>query len=195
MDRLSRLKNKVDELYQAKNESRAKWADWLYGTHVFTVANEAGVLAERFHAEKELAMAAGMLHDIADAVVSREDPGHEETGARIAKEFLQDSGFADDEIGIIVDDAMKFHGCHGGNMPQTLEGKVMATADAVVHLTSDFYGHCVDVLKKEMSVHGIRKWALPKLERDFNDKIFFDEIRTAVRPDYEKLKIFFTRDF
>jgi putative nucleotidyltransferase with HDIG domain len=190
MTRLEKLKEKVDGLYQEKKEDRADWAVWLYESHVFLVAEEAGRLADRFGANKELAMAAAMLHDLADAIMRREDPKHDTVTAKMAKEFLRATGFSKAEITVIVDDALKYHGCRDGQMPQTPEGKVLATADAVVHLTSGFYEHCVAVLKKDTPASEIKKWALPKLDRDFNDKIQFEEVREAMRPNYEKLKTF-----
>lgn len=190
MTRLEKLKSKVNVLYQAKKEDRADWAVWLYESHVFIVAEEAGRLAERYGANKELCMAAALLHDLADAIMSREDPKHEAMSAEMAYEFLHETGYSKEEIAIIVDDALKYHGCRDKNFPLTLEGKVVATADAVAHLTTNFYEHCVDVLKKELSKAEIKKWALAKLERDFNNKIQFDEVREAMKPNYEKLKAF-----
>jgi putative nucleotidyltransferase with HDIG domain len=188
MDRIEALKKKVDALYLDKNTSRAKdWADYLYARHVFKVADKARELAERFGADAELAEAAGMLHDIADAVMPRQDPRHEKESETIARSFLRASGFSAEEIEIVVDDALKNHSCREGEVPQTLEGKVMATADAVVHLQTDFYDFAVKNFTErgEAPAH-ISEWGLEKTDRDFNKKIFFDEVREEVRPDYEK---------
>jgi putative nucleotidyltransferase with HDIG domain len=195
MRRLEQLRQKVNELYKAKKEGRDDWADWLYKNHIFLVAEEAGRLADRFGAKRELAMAAGMLHDIADAMMSRFNPSHEEKSISIAKEFLRYCSFSDDEIHIIVDDAMKYHSCHDGHVPQSPEGKAMATADAVIHLTSDFYEYAVQVKKKEESIESIKKWVLLKIERDFNNKILIEEVQKEVRPDYERQKTFFSGKF
>jgi len=195
MSHIEELKQKITDLYEAKKEDRDDWADWLYQNHIFLVADKAGMLADRLAAKKEIAMAAGMLHDIADAVMSRFNPSHEEESVKIARELLRGCDFSDEEIHIIVDDAMKYHSCHDGHVPQSLEGKAMATADAVVHLTSDFYGHAAREKKKELSVEDIRKWALPKLERDFNNKILIEEVREEVRSDYERQKAYFSAEF
>ncbi len=195
MSRLDELKKKIDELYLSKNKNRADWADWLYKNHIFLVAEEAGRLADRYDADKDLTIAAAMLHDVADAVMKREDTGHEEMSAKIAIEYLSASGFSPAEIGIIVNDAMKLHGCAGGEFPLSFEGKIMATADAVVHLTTNFYEHCIEVLKNEEPVPEIRKWALKKLERDFYNKIQLEAIREEVKNDYEKLKEFLSGEF
>lgn len=193
MTRLEQLKKKVDELYRAKNEGRADWADWVYANHVFVVVDYAGELADRFGANKEFAVAAGMLHDIADAVMKRENPEHDGKSLEIARELLRDTDFGDEEIRIVVDDAIRLHGCHDGSVPQTLEGKVVATADALAHLKTDFYHHAAETFRsKKESAEDIKQWALSKLERDFNAKILFGEVKEAVTPDYGRLKTFFS---
>ena len=194
MDRIEKPQKRVNKLYQTKNQNRADWADWLCANHVFIVAELAGSLASRFGAKKELAMAAGMLHDVADAVMSREDSRHEEESFNIARTLLHDAGFSDEESRVIVDDAIKWHGCRNRNYPTSLEGKVMATADALGHLKTDFYPHAVKVLRSEKTLEEIKNWALPKIERDFNDKIFFSDVQQEVRPDYERLKDYFSKE-
>ncbi len=190
--RLENLRQAVSGLYLARREKRAAWADWLHDHHVFVVADFAGMIAERIGANKELAMAAGMLHDIADAVMSRFDSKHKEESDRIARELLLQTGYGPDEIAVIVDDAIQFHACSSGNIPATLEGKAMATGDALGHLKTDFYSFGIHMMKKEKTVEEIKKWGLPKIERDFNDKILFDDIREETRTDYERAKALFT---
>lgn len=192
MPRIEKLTAKIDALYQAKDSNRADWADWLYENHIFVVAGYAEKLADRFHANKELAMAAGMLHDIADAVMARENPQHEVESLVIARRLLKESDFTEEEIKTVVDDAIRFHGCHGDDMPQTMEGKVMATTDALAHLSTDFYDHALEVFQKESSMEEITSWALPKIERDYRKKIFFDEVREEATDDYERVKRLFT---
>jgi len=196
MFRIEKVKSEVDKIYQEKNPNRDDWADWLFEKHFFLVSNEAGKLAERFSAEKDLVMSAGMLHDIADAVMSRFDPRHEEESFKIASAILVESKFSKKEIEIIVDDAMQFHSCRDRKAPKTLEGKIMATADAIVHIKSDFYKTAIRLMRKEgRDPEKIKKWAFKKLEKDFKDKILFEETRKEVRKDYEDLKIFLKNEF
>ena len=185
--RLEKLKAKVDVLYQAKNPNRADWADWLYENHIFAVAEEAGNLADEFGGSKDLVMAAGMLHDIADAVMNRENPDHEKESLRIGRILLQETGFSDSEIAVIIDYAITNHSCYSNTRPKTLEGKIMATADAVVHLKSDFYNHALETKEEGETFQDIADWALPKLDRDFYNKIAFDSVREQVRLYYERL--------
>ncbi|NTW15505.1 MAG: HD domain-containing protein [Candidatus Moranbacteria bacterium] len=193
MKKIDFLKDKVCQLYEAKNPDRADWADWLFQNHVFVVVNYAEAIAKKIQAKEELAMAAGMLHDIADAEMSRFDERHTKRSQEIAETLLKDAGFPDREIATVID-AINHHGCRDGKVPVTSEGKVMATADAVAHLSTKFY----DYARKAMGRAGksseeIASWALSKIERDYNDKIFFDEVRTEVLKDYERVKALFCK--
>lgn len=133
-----------------------------------------------------------MLHDIADAVMSRFDPKHEEESFVIARRLLREVGFNDEEIRLIVDDAIKLHSCFDGIAPSSLEGQVMATADALVHLKTDFYTFGLEDMRKQKTNEQIKAWALKKIDRDYHDKIRFDEVKEEVSNEYERLKTFFT---
>lgn len=191
MSRISKLTEEVNALYKAKHSNRANWADWLFENHIFVVAQKAGDLADRFGAQKELCMAAALLHDIADTKMLRENEKHDEECATIAQQLLQQADFTLEEINIIIDDAIAMHGCKRGQVPQTLEGKVMASADALAHLQTDFYIHAVKAFQSEgKPIQEIRNWVLSKIERDYRDKMFFDEIRSEVTTRYKKLKAY-----
>ena len=193
MSRIQDLEQKVYALYATKNAARADWADWLGDEHVPVVAKHASLLAKRFGANEEFARAAALLHDIADATMSRFADGHEEKSLEIARDLLQQSGFDQDEIKLIVDDAIRFHSCHNGKIPESLEGKVLATADAIAHLQTDFYIFATWDMGKTRTLHETKAWVLKKIERDFTNKILFSEIKAECKNDYERLKILFSR--
>ena len=118
------FENKVRQLYEAKHPTRTDWADWLYQHHVFIVADYANRLARQYGADSELVIAASILHDIADAVMSRFHENHATESLTIARALLQESGFSNKEISIIVDDAIAKHSCYDGDQSMSLEGKV-----------------------------------------------------------------------
>lgn len=187
--RLDALVKKVRELYEGDQPKQVPDNTWLYHNHVFLVAEEARRLAEMYGGSSELAYAAGLLHDVADAVTDRFDPAHKQMSLSIAKQLLAETGFREDEIKIVVDDALQFHSCRGSDRPQTKEGIAMTAADAVVHLNSDFYPHFWEVFKKRgMTDEAIRASGEEKLARDFNTKIPFDDLRESLRPRYESLR-------
>lgn len=188
VSRIMLLENKVRQLYEAKHPTRTDWADWLYQHHVFIVADYADRLARQYGADSELVIAASMLHDVADAVMSRFHENHAIESLSMARHFLRESGFSDEEITIIVDDAIAKHSCHDGDQPMSLEGKVLATADAMAHLTTDFYIHAIwSGGTNNVGLDEIKRWATDKLNRDFHDKICFDEIKNSLQKQYDTL--------
>ncbi|MFA6446584.1 MAG: hypothetical protein WCW14_05050, partial [Candidatus Paceibacterota bacterium] len=97
--------------------------------------------------------------------------------------------YSDEEIEQVLNQVIEPHSCKEGNLPTTIEGKVMATADALAHLTSDFYLQCAwRHIPEEKSYPEFLEWVAEKLERDFNTKIFFDEVKEEVRYRYDALK-------
>lgn len=193
MTRIEALRDKVKTLYKTENPNRADLADWIYDNHVVVVANYSKEVAEQHGANAELAEAAGLLHDIADAVMRREEDGHEEKSLEIARQYLAETGFTDDEIAIVVDDALRYHSCHGSDAPKTPEGKCVATGDALGHLKTPFYDYLIKVFKERGEKdEEIKEWGMEKIDRDFNKKIFFKDIRANTQADYERLKVLFS---
>ncbi len=69
----------------------------------------------------------------------------------------------------------------------------MATADAVVHLQTDFYIHATWASYKSRTLEETKQWVLWKINRDFYEKIQYDEIRMEVENDYRDLLRVFSR--
>lgn len=194
MERLQRLEEEVRALYQQKNPERAKWADWLADNHVFVVADFATRLAQEHGANKELARAAALLHDIADATMERTNAQHEEESLKIARELMHEVGYKEDEIKLVVDDAIRYHSCHDDERPESIEGQILATADSMAHLKTDFYIYAAWAFGVEQkTLEAVKAWTLKKIERDLNSKMFFDDIRQELVPDYERIKELFSR--
>ncbi|MGI0134907.1 MAG: HD domain-containing protein [Candidatus Micrarchaeaceae archaeon] len=192
MSRIHSLERTVQNLYAAKNPNRADWADWLGEHHVFIVAEYASDLAKRYGANEELARAGALLHDIADTTMSRFAPEHEAASLAIARELMQQAGFSEKEIRLAVDDAIRLHSCHDGKVPESLEGKVLASADAKTHLLSDFYLFATWSFGKEgKSLENAKEYTLKKIDRDFHHKILFDDARQECLVAYNELQSLF----
>lgn len=194
MARLEDLWQKVESLYNQKLESRDDWADWLYPNHVVVVTNNAKAIAEKKGANVELAQVAALLHDVADFKMNRMDPGHEEESLKVAREVMQAHGYTEEEIALVVDDAIRYHSCHGDERPKSKEGLVLATADSLAHLQTNFYVFASwSFGRLGRNLEDLVSWVLTKIERDLNNKISFDDIREEARPDYEMIKELFSR--
>lgn len=193
MTKLNKLEEAVKKLYATKKPERSEWVDWMVDNHVFVVADYATDLANRFGANTDLARAAALLHDIADCNMSRMNPGHEAESLKIARELMIQSGYTEEEVSLVVDDAIRYHSCYGGKSPDSIEGKILATADSKAHLKTGFYIHAAWAFGKTITLQQLKEWVLKKIERDLNDKVFFDEVREELRPDYEIIKNLFSR--
>lgn len=193
MTSIEQVQTKVRDLYTRKNPHRAEWADWLYDNHVLVVAKTARELAQKYSVNEDLSEAAALLHDIADVEMERADPTHEERSLALARQIMTEAGFAPEEITLVVDDAIRYHSCHGDERPKSQEGLILATADSLAHLQTDFYVYAVWVFGKTRSLEDVKVWTLRKIERDLNNKISFDDEREVARPDYEMIKQLFSR--
>ena len=187
------LEAKVKSLYEGNEPGRDPWTTWFRDNHVFVVADYATELAKKHGADAGLARAAALLHDIADVRMKRVAEGHEEASLHMARQLMQESGFAEDEIKLVVDDAIRYHSCHGDEHPESVEGKILSTADSLAHLKTDFYVFAVWAFGRRMELEDIKQWALKKIERDLNNKIFFDDVREDARSDYQRIKELFSR--
>ncbi|MDB5178183.1 MAG: metal dependent phosphohydrolase [Patescibacteria group bacterium] len=193
MEHIDILEAKVKVLYEGIDPGRDQWATWYGDNHVFVVADYATELAKKHGANEELARAAALLHDIADVRMKRSTDGHEQESLRMARELMRESSFLEREIKLVVDDAIRYHSCHGDEHPESVEGKILSTADSLAHLKTDFYVFAIWAFGRDMKLEDIKQWALNKIERDLNNKIFFDDVREDVMPDYRMIKELFSR--
>lgn len=194
MSRLEQLRQRVRDLYEERRESRDSWSDWFYANHVFVVGNTARELAQKYGANPELAEAAGLLHDIADTRMPRSSEEHEQESLTIAREVMKVCGYTSDEIKLVVDDAIRYHSCHGDERPKSTEGLVLATADSLAHLKTNFYVYATWAMGQGgRPLEYVREWALKKIDRDLFNKISFGDERNDARKDYDMIKDLFSR--
>lgn len=176
----------VRELYE---NSQRKEAHWMWENHVQTVAQNCLTLAARYHADADLAFSGGLLHDLGDVWYTRDDPRFEPESKGKAEEILKKAGISPDEIVSIIVKIIAPHSCMPGDEQTMIEGKILATADALAHLQTNFY---YDFKKmgwpQGLQPEEFNEWVNAKIDRDFDKKIFFAEVREKVKPLYEKLK-------
>lgn len=193
MSKLQQVQTKVRELYASKNPNRDEWTDWLYDNHVLVVAKYARELAKKYGANEDLSEAAALLHDIADVEMPRMSPDHEKVSLEIARRIMTEAGFTPDEISLVVDDAVRYHSCHDSKKPKSAEGLILATADSLAHLKTDFYIHATWSFGKTRSLEELKDWAVKKIDRDLYAKISYEDERKDATPDYEAIKRLFSR--
>ena len=99
-------------------------------------------------------------------------------GAIEAEKVMKQFGYSDQTIKH-VKEMILAHSCDTRLLPKTLEGKILTSADAMSHYINDFYLTLASTGEYELA--GFKKWALEKLEKDYNKKIFFDKVNSDKR--------------
>ncbi len=185
MPNLQKVSQLATTAYEAASSD---FAHWMLKNHVPLVAAKTEELSSRFGADPSIAVAGAWLHDFGDAFVHRHSDAHDKVSQKEAIKVLQQADYSEDQIAEILEQVIAPHSCKDGFLPTTVEGKVLATADALAHLTTDFYVQFAWMHLPEGKVYPqFLEWVGEKLERDFHTKIFFDEIKEEVRPRYEAL--------
>lgn len=187
-DKMKLLAQQAEEV--CRND---KTMAWFLDVHIFKVLQNAEWLCERFpEADQDLVRALVWLHDIIYFTDISKIEEHAGLGAVKAKEMMAAIGIGGPEAEIVFE-SIACHSCKGDKLPTSLEGKILATADAMAHFSPDFYlSLLIDGKQEKRSAGEFKAYALQKLERDFNGKkIFFDFAREKIRGSYEIMKKFF----
>jgi len=176
-EKIQQLEDEIRELCKNHKEE-VKRAFWDF--HIKPVIEISKEMAEKYDADIEVVWLSAILHGIAR--LNDEDP-HDEIGAKKAEEILNSKGFSEEMIkkvsrGILTHRCRKY-------LPENLEEKILASADAISHFKVPFYlwhfkfsqNKYVDIFSKN----------LEKIDRDFNEKIFFADEKEMIRKEYEVL--------
>lgn len=196
MNKLKFLYTLTEEIY-APNKDKSTpdgvWAYWAWENHVKVVAKNAESLCDSHpEANREFAVAGALLHDIADATMSRFDPKHEEECDNIAQDLMVKAGYSSEEIKKILKEVIAPHSCRE-LLPSIIEGRILATADGMAHFLTDFYTYFCWNHYGRQDYAEFKKWVLEKIERDYTIKISFEDIRDLVKSNYEGLKVIFSK--
>lgn len=188
-NRLEFIQKEVAALHiQSTNECMR---EWFFEGHVKLVVDYVHKMASDYGANEELTVLGALFHDVARTWGVQDDPDLMEQSLEKAKELMRAHEYSEGEVQQ-VQEMILTHSCKE-QMPQSPEGKVLATADALAHLMSDFYFVLPfnGWLTAADDFEGYKRWLLEKIERDFHKKIHFDQHRELARPKYEALKVIF----
>lgn len=194
MDRVVLIRNEVESLYRGSANECMR--TWFYDNHVRVVENYGTEIAPEAGANAEIVALSALFHDLARVWDVQEEPFIMDRSLEAAGEIMKRHGYSPEEIQA-VKDAIIPHSCRDGMKPYTEEGKVLATADALAHLMTDFYlalwkNHWV---AGNMTFGQYAAWALKKIDRDFHEKIFYDKWRKNAERSYNGLKSDFAQFF
>ena len=190
--RIEKVKIEVAKLYNGNNLNADPWIVWAYPNHVQVVAKNAARIAAEQKADVEMSVAGALLHDIADTSMSRFANGHEEESLRIAYDILEKCGYNGQEREFIVNEIIAPHSC-SHTFPTTLEGKVVATADAMAHFQTDFFLYFAWQHLGGKDLSSLKEWVLIKIEKHYGKKILFDKYRKEIELEYKAIKLLFSK--
>ncbi len=153
--------------------------------HILPVMKFGEEMARKYGADENVVRLGALLHDI--AYLHDMEP-HNEIGAEMVLKILAERGF-DEDVARKVSSVVLKHSCRDEHQPDTLEEKIVASADAMAHLAMPFYEWVARHSKKNFWDLIARD--LGKVESDFNEKIFFADEKESVEKYYEVLKEWF----
>jgi HD superfamily phosphodiesterase len=160
---------------------------WFYDKHLLAVEKYANFLLKKLpKANSEIVLLGVWLHDTQR--VRGIKGNHQKAGAIEAKKIMLEYGYSSDMIKK-VQNIILTHSCDS-SMPTTLEGKILATADAMTHYVNDFYLQIATTGQRSLT--DFKLWALEKLNRDFNKKIFFSFAKKEIKDRHAVLMKLFT---
>lgn len=153
----------------------------FWDIHVKPVIEFSKQMAKKYKADKEAVWLGAILHDIAR--LTNEKP-HDEIGSSKAYALVIKKGFSEETADKVKNIVLK-HRCKK-YPPETLEEKVVASADAMAHFLPPFYIWLSKYYDKTFAeiMEEIRK----KIDRDYNEKIFFEDEKKSVSEHYKLLK-------
>jgi len=156
MNRMEKVREKVDDILLHMSDSQERRCAYV---HLYGVAQACALLAARRGVEAELAVIAGMLHDL-HAYAAMDARDHAPKSAEMARTLLQELGsFREDEIAAVCT-AIARH-----SDKQTVHGpldEVLKDADVLQHMLYDPLQEGGDSqksrrvrLKEELGLHGV----------------------------------------
>lgn len=134
--------------------------------HIEAVVKNAELLAERYGADKEIAVIAAWLHDIASVTDYSLYEEHHIHGAEIAGDILGQLGYDNGKI-VRVQGCIRNHRGSAGDKPCTMEEKCVADADAISHFDSVPSLLFLAYSAKGMDFEAGKSFVADKLKRSF----------------------------
>jgi len=168
---------------------------WFYQKHILVVEKLAMELCDNYpEANRDAVSLMVFLHDIGRA--DNHSENHDLYGSEYARKLLTKNQFSTNFIDLVAE-GCKTHSCDTFSKPTSLEGKILATADAMSHFHNGFYlqifyswSQKIDEkhypkLVKQQNFANLKKKLFEKMDGDLNSKIFFTEAKEAILPFYQ----------
>lgn len=174
---------KIKKEVERECKTNKELPQWFYSDHLLMVErNSIWLLKQQPKADKEIVLLGVWLHDLQRVRGLKGD--HQAIGAREAGKVMKEYGYSSDMIKE-VKAIILTHSC-SKKRPTRLEGKILATADAMSHYYNDFYLRIAVTGQRDLKE--FKEWVLEKLDRNYNKKIFFASAKKKIKPRHDLYK-------
>lgn len=163
--------NKI--LNEVCDEGRMKY-------HIIPVVETSKKMAYELGADAQVVEVAAYLHDITRVTIGKEN--HHITGAQYAEKFLKQYNIEQEKSKLIQDCILKHRGSTNIER-ETIEEKIVATADAIAHIEYPLSLFYTWYGKRKCSLSDGAKGIREKLQRSW-DKIEFDYKKEELKGKY-----------
>jgi HD superfamily phosphodiesterase len=171
---------KIKSQIKQECEKSKSIPDWFYKDHLSQVEKNAKeILREQTKADKEVVLLGVWLHDLQRIRGIKGD--HQKIGAREAEKVMKEYDY-DKEMIEKVKSIILSHSCNS-KKPSSLEGKILASADAVSHYQNDFYLKIALTGQRDLKEY--KAWLKEKLNRNYNKKLYFVSAKKKIKERHD----------
>jgi uncharacterized protein len=177
---------KVEKIVIAASQNKKNRFSYnAWENHIKIVYDLSLLLAKKLGADGEIVAIAALLHDIASLKNKKYVKEHHVHGLWIARQILEKLNYPEDRL-------MKVLHCiyaHRGSKKiprETLEAKIVASADAMSHIVYFPSILRLAIIPYQMPLNEAVPWSLAKIKRSWN-KIELPAGKKMVKPHYEAI--------
>lgn len=175
--------NQVRILIQKEYEGKSfNWKE-----HIEDVVKYSKLLSRQLDADEEICEIAAWLHDIDKIRGGKE--GHHIKGAEEASEILRKLGYPESKIKK-VHDCILTHSSDKNYIPETIEAKIVASADILSHFENPLFEVYI-YFQKGLSISETKEKLLKNIDKNW-DKLELKgipEAKKIAKPKYDTIKI------
>ncbi|KKW07580.1 MAG: hypothetical protein UY41_C0001G0008 [Candidatus Moranbacteria bacterium GW2011_GWE1_49_15] len=175
------VRNIFVESPQGTDQKRKKLLKNFWENHTKEVIDLSLELAKKYGADREVVHLGALFHDFSLAY-DREP--HDEVSSHLAYEYLIVNWF-NQTVAEKVRDIILKHRCKKF-IPETLEEKIVSTADAIAHFIPAFYKGAAEVAREDYA-EMIRE-NIEKLEDEYERKVFFEDEKKILKKYMKEFK-------
>ncbi|KKU53418.1 MAG: hypothetical protein UX75_C0039G0005 [Candidatus Moranbacteria bacterium GW2011_GWE2_47_10] len=175
------VRNIFVESPQVTDQKRKKILKNFWENHTKEVIDLSLELAKKYGADREVVHLGALFHDFSLAY-DREP--HDEVSSHLAYEYLIVNWF-NQTVAEKVRDIILKHRCKKF-IPETLEEKIVSTADAIAHFIPAFYKGAAEVAREDYA-EMIRE-NIEKLEDEYERKVFFEDEKKILKKYMKEFK-------